>query len=123
MTAISNQYAAPGGINSAQLYATVFKDMKQQELLKSLSAPWIFEFLSGNYRSDPESMAELLFSDKLANEGSFSKDCTTINKLWRDALRFVHPDKVPSQDRQVAHVATANLNVARDILGCGRKQV
>lgn len=62
-------------------------------------------------------LAESVFY-QLTDEKLKIADCRTLNKLFREVMRLVHPDKAVNYDKSLANRAAANLNNAREALGC-----
>ena|SRR5579871_1048325 len=119
MSALSLQQCpnpAVQGLFSSFNPAVCFKAERktdQQSLLELLSKPSFNRLSLGK----DTALAVDLFSS--ITKGQFlSMDCKALNRIWRNTMTLVHPDKVSSRDSQISHRAAINLNNARDVLGC-----
>lgn len=91
----------------------VERKIDQQSLLELLSKPSFNRLACGK----DAALALDLFSS-ITKDQFLSKDCSALNRIWRNTMMLVHPDKVSRQDKLISHHAAVNLNNAREVLGC-----
>ena len=89
--------------------------LDQQELLELLSKS---SFNRLSFRKDKDRDLALDLFSSITKDKFLSMDCPALNKIWRNTMTLVHPDKVSLQDKQISHRAAVNLNNARETLGC-----